>query len=182
MGDPKKLKKKYSTPYHPWEKARIDDEKKLLSSFGLKNKKEIWRMGSLLKKYQALAKKLVALKTKQAEIEKNNLLTKLQSYNLLKENADIHDVLDLKIADVLERRLQSILVKKGLARTPKQARQFITHGHVLVNGKRIDSPSYLVTVSELNTIEFNVNSSFIDEEHPERVVVEKIKKENETKN
>lgn len=175
MGDPKKLRKKYQTPSHPWQKARIEEEKILTREYGLKNKTEIWRMVSLLKEYHKLAKKLVALHTKQAEIEKKALISKLVTLGLLKPDAEIHNVLEINIKDVMERRLQTILVKKGLARTVRQSRQFITHGHIVVDGKKIDSPAYLVTQNELSTIKFNTNSNIADDNHPERVVVEKIK-------
>ena len=39
MGDPRKQRKKFSGPQHPWNKARIDEEKVLLTTYGLKNKK-----------------------------------------------------------------------------------------------------------------------------------------------
>ena len=43
-----------------------------------------------------------------------------------------------------ERRLDNIAFRSGLARTRREARQVVTHGHLLVNGKRVDIPSYLV--------------------------------------
>ena len=43
-----------------------------------------------------------------------------------------------------ERRLDNIAFRSGLARTRREARQIVTHGHLLVNGKQVDIPSYLV--------------------------------------
>ena len=40
MGDPRKLRKKYYPPSHPWQKIRIDEEKILMKDYGFKNKKE----------------------------------------------------------------------------------------------------------------------------------------------
>lgn len=180
MGDPKKLKRKYKTPNHPWQKARIEEEKILARDFGLKNKTEIWLMNSILKDFQERAKKLVANKGKQAQIEKEALVRKLISLGLLKPNAEIHDVLSVNIKDLMERRLQTIIVKKTFARTHKQARQFITHGHIFVGGKKINSPSYLITEEEKMLIEFRQSSPLNNSEHPERVVPQRKKKDDKT--
>jgi len=177
MGDPKKLRKTYSTPNHPWQKARIDEEKELMKTYGMANKKEVWKMFSILKTFHSEAKRLVALRSKQAQIEKENLLKKLNSLNLVGEDADTHEILSITIKNILDRRLQTILVKKSLARSIKQSRQLITHGHVLIENKKITSPSYLVTEEELNKISFREKSPFNNPEHPERVTVEKVENE-----
>ena len=57
----------------------------------------------------------------------------------------------------------------------KQARQFIVHEHIMVDGKVISSPSYLVTIKQDLKIVFSNNSKFADEEHPERAVVSEAK-------
>ena len=62
------------------------------------------------------------------------------------------DVLGLKPIDLLERRLPTVIAKKGLAETPKHGRQLVVHKKVLINGKVTDSPSYLVSVSEEDKI------------------------------
>ncbi len=170
MGDPKKHRKKFTGPSHPWQKERIDDEKVLAKEFGTRNKKEIWKMSSFLDKYQYHAKRLVKETSKQAEKEKEQILKKLVSLNLLKPDSELGDVLNLTVRDILERRLQTQLVRKGLARSVKQARQFITHGHVTVGNKSITIPSYLVSAEEENKIIFNELSSLADPEHPERFV------------
>ena len=48
-----------------------------------------------------------------------------------------------------ERRLDNIAFRSGLARTRREARQIVTHGHLLVNGKQVDIPSYLVEVGDV---------------------------------
>lgn len=59
-----------------------------------------------------------------------------------------------KILQLLERRLDSIVFRAGLAPTIPAARQLVSHGHILVNGKRVDIPSYLVDVGdEINVTE-----------------------------
>ena len=58
--------------------------------------------------------------------------------------------------DYLKRRLQSILVKKGLVTTQKQGRQLITHKHVTVNGHVLNSPSHLTTLEEEQSVALNI--------------------------
>ena len=50
---------------------------------------------------------------------------------------------------ILESRLDSIVFRLGFARTRKEARQTVTHGHITVNGKRVDIPSYRVRPGDL---------------------------------
>ena len=179
MGDPRRLKRKYSEPAHPWQATRIKEEKELLKEYGLKNKTEIWKATSKLKNFANQAKKLIALTGKQAEKETIQLLNKLKKLGLLKEEAQLSDVLGLTARAILERRLQTLVYKKGLARSVKQARQFITHRHILVNGKKITAPGYIVPKKEEN-ITFEETSSLANEEHPERIQTKKeIKKETE---
>lgn len=170
MGDPKKLKKKYATPAHPWIRANIEEGKVLRKEFGLSKNKEILIASSFLKKYKDIAKKLIADKTAQGEKEKKQMMDKLQKYGFLSAGAGLDDVLGIQLKDVLERRLQSIVFRKGFARTMKQARQFIVHRHVAVGVKEITSPSYMLTVEEESKLAFKPNSTLADEGHPERVV------------
>lgn len=173
MGDPRRLRKKYSGPSQPWQKERIDEERELKNEFGFKNKKEIWKLSSLLNKLGLQAKKLTALKTQQANIEKKQLLDKLYNMGLLNKGAQLEDVLTLTLRNLLERRLQTLVIKKNFARSIKQARQFITHGHIAIDQKVITSPSYLVTTAEENKIAFLGSSTLASVDHPERAVTVK---------
>ncbi len=56
--------------------------------------------------------------------------------------------------DIFRRRLQTVVYQKGLARTAKEARMFIVHGHITLNNKKIDSPSYVVQKGEEDLIGF----------------------------
>ncbi|MBS1267055.1 MAG: 30S ribosomal protein S4 [Candidatus Woesearchaeota archaeon] len=152
MGDPRKQRKKYSTPIHPWQKNRIDEEKTLTRIYGLKNKKEIWKMVSKLRSFSKQAKNLIASTTPQGIKEKNQLLSKLYSIGLLPKGADLDDVLSLSTRDIMERRLQTFVYRKNLAKSVKQARQFIVHGHIMVDQKMITWPSYLVKREEEDKI------------------------------
>src|SRR3989344_8314696 len=177
MGDPGKFRKKYSGPNHPWERTRIEEERELVKKYGLKNKREIWKMKSALRSYKSQAKKLSALKTVQAERERSQLSKKLASYGLIEATAPVSNVLDLPSTAIMERRLQTLIVKKSLARSVKQARQFIVHGHIFVGANKITAPSYLVRVNEESMISFSPTSKLSSAEHPVRVIVAKPKVE-----
>lgn len=170
MGDPKKPRKKYQTPTHPWQRERINLEKELAKEYGIKRKNELWKLSSELRRYKGQAKKLVAVRGEQSQKEKEQLIKKLVKFNLLKGDAGLDDVLGLDIKDLLERRLQTIIFKKGLTRTINQARQLITHGHIAVNNQKVTVPSYRVAIEEESKISYNPKSSFNNPEHPERVV------------
>jgi small subunit ribosomal protein S4 len=153
----KRQKKKYERPKKPWDKARIEEEKKLLEKYGLRRKREIWRAESILRNYRRIARELAARRDKERE---KILIDKLFKMGILKKKeATLDDVLALTVEDILERRLQTIVHKKGLAKTLKQARQFIVHGHIAVDGRRVRWPSMLVPVSEEDKIGFYEKSS-----------------------
>ena len=177
MGDPKKHRKKYTTPKHPWQKARINAEKEIIVKYGLKNKKEIWKADSALRKFKYQGKKVTALRTEQAKKEEKQLLDYLKKIGLLGEKSTIDDVLALEIKDMLDRRLQSQVLKQGLARTSKQARQMVIHGHIAVAGRKVSIPSYLLTAGEESKISYVNRSSFKNEDHPERTVGKKQEEE-----
>lgn len=170
MGDPRRLSNKFSGPRHPWQRERMAQERALVVDYGLKTKRELWKMASKVKSFANQAKRLIALRTTQSETEGKQLIGKLSRYGLLSANATLNDVLSVDVRQLLDRRLQTVLVKKGLARTPSQSRQFIVHGHVLVNGKKVGSPSHLVTVEDEPHITFIEKSSLANPEHPERSV------------
>ncbi len=176
MGDPRKVRKKYETPRHPWVGSRIAEEKKLVYAYGLRNKAEVWRMGTTLKRFKDRAKRLLAQSGKQAQVEQQQLLERLTRLGLIKQEAGFDDVLGLPIEAIMDRRLQTILIRKHLARTPKQARQMITHRHVKLGGKVVTSPSHLVTLDDEASISFAPRSAFVSEQHPERFSEEELLK------
>jgi small subunit ribosomal protein S4 len=149
----RKIRKNYKTPTKGWDKERIEKERILVRTYGLKKKREIWRSETLSRKFRRLARNLATKTDKEKE---KILIEKLVRIGLLKEGSTLDDVLSLTTENFLDRRLQTILVRKGLCTAPKQARQFIVHGHVLIEGKRIVYPSYLVTRSEEEKIQLNM--------------------------
>ena len=175
MGDARRFRNKYARPGHPWQLARIEEEHALVKEFGLKTKRELWKADSKLKSFADQAKRLVALRTAQAEVERKQLTDRMSRLGLLPASAKLADILGLSIKDLLNRRLQTIVHKKGLARTPTQARQFIVHQHVMIGAKKVSAPSYLVPVSDEAQISFVSNSTLANPEHAERAIKEKPK-------
>lgn len=156
----KRQRKKYLKPSHPWEKERMDAEDRMLRQFGLRRKEEIWRTQTLLRNLRSQARNLLAASGPQAERETRQLITRLGRLGLVSEAATLDDVLGLNIEKLLERHLQTIVYRKGLAQTPLQARQLVLHGHIAVAGRKVNAPTYLVPVDEEPLIGYAKGSSF----------------------
>jgi small subunit ribosomal protein S4 len=167
MGDIKKTRKKYSKPSHPWRIERITEDKAVTKEYGIPRKTELWKASAKLASFKNQAKNLSARTDSQATIERQNLVKKIESLGLTRE-ATLEAILGIGTKDVLNRRLQTLVFKKGYAKTMKQARQIIIHRHILIGGKINSSPSYLVRLSEENTIEISPKSPFYDTAHAER--------------
>jgi small subunit ribosomal protein S4 len=167
MGDPRHSKKTYQRPQVPWQESRIQDERVLMEQYGLQRKQELYRTEAQLKNYKETAKRLATEGGKQATKEKQQLFNTVNQYGLLREDT-LTDVLSITTDQLLGRRLQTLLVDKDLAKSTKQARQFINHRHITIDGETVSSPGYLVTVEEEPQIEFHDNSPYSDENHPER--------------
>jgi small subunit ribosomal protein S4 len=142
----KRKHKTYSRPKRPFDKVRIEEEAVIMEEFGLKNKREIWKAETKIKSIREKAKKLISSNPE----EQQALFNKLNEIGL-KVNS-ISSILSLDKQDYMRRRLQTIVVAKKLATTSKQARQLITHKKVFVDGRAVDSPSYVVPVKFENKI------------------------------
>jgi len=167
MGDIKKIRKKYSKPSHPWRIERITEESAICKEYGIPKRTELWKVIAKLESFKNQAKTLSAKNDKQAEKERHNLVKRLESLGLI-QTSTLDAILSINIKDVLNRRLQTIVFKKGFTKSMKQARQMIIHGHILVNQKTITSPSYFVRVTEEGSIEISPKSPFYDSNHAER--------------
>jgi len=169
MGYPGKSHKTYSRPRTPFQTERIAEEVELVKSFGLRNKRELWKAQAILRKYRHSGRTLLAsVASGQADPKVDAILNRLKKYSMLKEEGDLDSVLSMKITDVLERRLQTQVYRQGLANSMKQARQFITHGHIQVSGRRVTVPSYLVRRGEEMSIDYYAGSPMAKEGHPQR--------------
>jgi small subunit ribosomal protein S4 len=178
MGDPKFSRRKYETPAHPWEGERIKAENDLLMKYGLKNKRELWRAQSLVRSLRAQSRELQA-RTRtgdpQAKTETDQLLARCARLSLLPlEGATLNDVLLLTTENILARRLQTMVFRKGLAYSPKQARQFIVHGHAAVGPRKVTIPGYLVKRGEEDQIQYYVTSPIANDLHPMRPKPEEL--------
>ncbi len=172
MGQPKFPKKKYDTPNHPWQGDRIKEENEVRKKFGLKNKREIWKAQTRLREIRGQARGLISRARNpddhQASREAKLLLQRLNREGYVGQDATLGDVLGMDTERILNRRLQSQVYLKGMARTPKQARQFVSHGLITVGERRVTVPSYVVRRDEEDLIAFHASAAVADASHPVR--------------
>ena len=179
MGDPKKQRKKFETPRFRWRKDILQEELKLIGQYGLRNKHELWRHKTMLSKTRGIARSLIGKTPEERVKMENELLTRLKKLGILSETAVLDNVLDLSIEDLLERRLQTIVFRKGLARTAFQSRQLITHGHITIGNRRVTVPSYTVSKEEEPNVIYSPQSMLTNETHPLRQALSIVAKEPE---
>jgi len=164
VGDPKKSRRTWSGPRHPWRKDRLLEESRLIGIYGLRNKRELWKAATIVRRFRHRARALLAAPPEIREKEEKILVNKLIKLGLLKEGAVLDDVLNLRVEDLLERRLQTIVYRKGLARSIYEARQLIVHGHVAIGGRRIRSPGYIVSRDEELLVSFYYKSPYLKQQ------------------
>ena len=169
MGDIRKKRRLYSRPKKLYDRVRIDAENEIVKKYGLKNKKEIWKAKSFVSKLRKRAKDLIAT-------QKEKQHTFFEKLNRMAISvSEISDVLGLTEENLLNRRLQSVLVKKKLARSPNQARQLIVHKNVIVGKNVVNIPSFLVTRDLEDKISLKIKKVKIDEENKNSI--EKMRSE-----
>jgi small subunit ribosomal protein S4 len=176
MGDPKRQRRKFDTPRFPWRKDILDEELKLLGTFGLRNKHELWRHETQLSKWRGIARSLIGKSPDERIKMENELLTRLKKLGVLQETAVLDDVLDLSIEDILERRLQTLVFRKNLTKTIHQSRQMITHGHITLGNRRVTVPGYVVSREEEKTLGYSQFSDLANPNHPTRVAMTVVAK------
>ncbi len=169
MGTSKRQSKKYRSPLRIWDKPRIERDKALRAKYGFKNKKELWKVESKLRNIRMRARELVGLKALNlGQEEEKDFINTLSARGLVTSTATVDDVLDLKLEDLLDRRLQTFVFKKEMARSIREARQLISHRHITVGDKVIDSPSYILKRGEEDKIDFSASSPLSSPSHPIR--------------
>ncbi len=169
MGDPRRQKKKYVTPKRPFDSDRFEQELQLMGSYGLRNKRELWRHKTDLSRYRRQARNLLALSIDERALQEKELVDKLVRTGVLKTEPSLDHVLDLTLEHILDRRLQTIIFKKGLACSVHHARQLVTHGHVALDGARVTTPRRIITVNEEERLMFTPKSALNSESHPARI-------------
>lgn len=155
--------KTYVTPRRPFEKERLDQELKLIGEFGLRNKREVWRVKYTLAKIRKAARELLTLDEKDPKrlFEGNALLRRLVRVGVLDESRMKLDyVLGLRIEDFLERRLQTQVLKHGLAKSIHHARVLIRQRHIRVRKQVVNIPSFVVRLDSEKHIDFSIKSPF----------------------
>jgi small subunit ribosomal protein S4 len=158
MGDPKYPRKSWRKPKRPLNYELKMDELQTLGTFGLRTKRELWKAHTELSRVRQQARSLLALTQKVREEKEPILLKSLARIGLIPRDATLDDVLNLKPTDLLARRLQTIVSNKLGFKTPYQARQAVIHGHIMVGERKIDIPSYTVTVDEEDSVHFSPES------------------------
>ncbi|KAJ3361040.1 40S ribosomal protein S9 [Allomyces javanicus] len=155
--------KTYKVPRRPFEAERMDQELKLIGQYGLRNKREIWRIGLILSKIRRAARELLTLDEKNAKrlFEGNALIRRLIRIGVLDESkAKLDYVLGLKIEDFLERRLQTQVFKTGLAKSIHHARVLIRQRHIRVGKQVVNIPSFVVRLDSQKHIDFALTSPY----------------------
>ena len=140
MGDIKRKRKMFSRPKKLFDRVRMDEENVLVKKYGLKNKREIWKAKTAVSGMRRRAKALIG----KSDEEQRAFFDKLTKSGI--KVMDVSDVLALTEENIFARRLQTFVVRKKLATTMKGARQLIVHKNVLVDGKVVNAPSFVVTL------------------------------------
>lgn len=143
----------------PYDKSRLEREKAVKDNFGIRRKKEIWRAESILRNFRQRAR---ALQANRNEKDEAILLETMRNIGIKCDN--LENVLEVSLDDILSRRLQTIVHKKGFAGTMKQSRQFVVHGHVMVGGRKVMHPSYIVSGDEYDNITMDQKMKLKNEE------------------
>jgi len=160
MGDPKTSRRVWQKPKRPLNYDLIMDELKTLGTFGLKTKRELWKTQTELSRVRLQARSLLALRQDERERKEPILMQSLSKIGLVNEDSTLDDVLNLQVADLLSRRLQTIAQKKLYFKTPYQARQAIVHGHIMIGDSVVTIPSYIVKTEEEAKIHLIPESRF----------------------
>jgi small subunit ribosomal protein S4 len=168
MGGIRRQRKKIIPPGHPYDLARLERELPLVGEYGLRNKRELWKARTVLSKARQQARDLLALDPEVRSQREQELLSRLSRFGMLSKGADLDSVLALDVKTVLDRRLQTIVHRMGLASTPYQARQFIAHRHIAIDKGVVTSPSRLITVKEEEGLAYAPRSPLNDPNHPSR--------------
>jgi small subunit ribosomal protein S4 len=147
MGGLKKPKKRYlaGKPKKIWNKSLLLEELQLMGEYGLRNKKELWLARARLKWIVRRARSLLSMTAEERAPLEMPFKEKLYKMGFIEDpNVSLDRILSLDVRAVLERRLQTIIYRMGLAKSIYHARQLIVHGHVAVAGRRVTSPGFLV--------------------------------------
>jgi small subunit ribosomal protein S4 len=168
MGDPKKKHKRYTTPKRPYDIANLEEELKLIGAYSLRNKRELWSHRTELSTLRRRARQMLSMDPAIRANTEKEMIRKLSRVGLVDERASLDDILGLTIQDLMERRLQTIVFRKRMAKSLHQARQFITHGHIAISGRKVKAPSYTVSSEDEASLDYAKSSPLAVKTHPMR--------------
>ena len=160
MGDTKNFRRVWKKTKRPLNFDLKMEELKILGTFGLKTKRELWKARTELSRVRNQARSLLALRQEVREKEEPILLNSLSKVGYVQVDATLDDVLNLELSDLFSRRLQTIVQKKFYFKTPYQARQAVSHGHILIGDRIVNIPSYVVSVEEEPKVKLTTESIF----------------------
>src|SRR5213596_3904209 len=131
MGDPRKPRKAYQTPRHPWRKDQLEEELHLVGEYGLRNKRELRGHETELSQIRGIARTLLGAEAGERGPLESQYLKRLARLGILPESATVDNILDLNVKDLMERRLQTIVHRTDRQVNPPgtPVRHSRTHQH-----------------------------------------------------
>jgi len=139
----------------------------------IKGKKRITAPGQHGAKFQKLSNYGEHLYEKQ-KVRYMYGLNEKQLKNTFVKATKMQGVLGLNLLILLETRLDNIVYRLGLANTRKQARQFVNHGHILVNDKKVDIPSYRVKVEDKISVKDRTKENFFMQDNLSKITTKEF--------
>jgi small subunit ribosomal protein S4 len=142
----------------------------------LKNMREIWKAKSQLRRHRRQAMRLIGMvdtTEPHGKREMEDMLRSLHNKGLISSEATLDDILLLGTEDILNRRLQAQVYYKGLAISMKQARQFVTHGKIVIGNQKVTIPSYPLSRDEEENLTWHPSCPWVENsEHPIRKAID----------
>eukprot|EP00830_Metopus_es_P016302 TRINITY_DN49_c0_g1_i5.p1 TRINITY_DN49_c0_g1~~TRINITY_DN49_c0_g1_i5.p1 ORF type:complete len:245 (-),score=64.28 TRINITY_DN49_c0_g1_i5:27-665(-) len=154
--------KTWNAPKRPWERERLCQELKYVGLFGLKNKKEVWRVQYMLAKIRKAARELLILPENDSRrlFEGEALVNRMIRLGVLKENEKRLDyVLGLTVPLFLERRLATKVFRSNSAKSMHEARVKIYQRHIKVGKQLVNIPSFMVRIENENQVQLSQDSA-----------------------
>jgi small subunit ribosomal protein S4 len=173
MGDPKLPRRVWRKPKRPLNYELKMEELKILGTFGLRTKRELWKAHTELSRIRNQARSLLALRQEERQEKEPIFMNSLTRIGLVPNDSTLDDVLNLQVTHLLARRLQTLIMEKFKFRTSYQARQAVVHGHISIGDRIVNIPSYVVPIKEEPSIQFTAGSSL-------KSLLEKLNSEKES--
>ncbi|EJW04476.1 ribosomal protein S4 [Edhazardia aedis USNM 41457] len=165
----KNFSKRSRVPRRPFDRDRLIDEMKLLGTYGLKNKRELWIVQRECDYIKNRARDLLINPDEKVQIINGRyLLNKLVKLGILEQVdltnyhaiiENLNSVLNLTASDFLERRLQYRVFQMGLAKDVHSARCLIAQKQISVRGNVVNKPAFMVKAEDEAYIEVYVHSA-----------------------